>query len=100
VAAWIPVESKLHMAFVLLIMEQQAGFNVESFPWMSNCGNLLAAASILLHLKGINISIKYCLEHIYIRNVVHKFKIGKDKLGRLRTILSAMQASFKLGVYV
>jgi hypothetical protein len=42
---------------------------------------------------------KYCLEHI-IRNVVHKFKIGKDKSGRLRTILSVMQVSFKLGVGV
>jgi hypothetical protein len=35
VAAWIPVGSKLHLAFVVLMMEQ-AGFNVELFPWMSS----------------------------------------------------------------
>jgi hypothetical protein len=98
--AWISVESKLqHMEFMVLMMEQ-AGFNVELFPWMSDRGNLLAAATILLCCsEGISISIKYCLEHI-IRNAVHKFKIGKDKLGRLCTILSAMHAKFELGEYL
>jgi uncharacterized SAM-binding protein YcdF (DUF218 family) len=53
VAAWIPVESKLHMAFMVLMMEQ-AGFNIESFPWMSDRGNLLAAgATILLHSTAL-----------------------------------------------
>jgi hypothetical protein len=33
VAARIPVKAKLHMAFVVLMMER-AGFDVESFPWI------------------------------------------------------------------
>jgi hypothetical protein len=58
----------------------------------------LAAATILQRANGITLSIKFCLEHIF-HNVVHKFKIGKDKLGRLRNTMSAMQASFELALY-
>jgi hypothetical protein len=96
-AAWIPVESKLHMAFMVLMMDR-AGFDVEAVPWMSDRGNLLAAATILKRANGITLSIKFCLEHIF-RNVVHQFKIGKDKLGLLRTAMSAMQASFEFVTY-
>jgi hypothetical protein len=77
---------------------ERAGFDVESFPWMSDRGNLLAAATILKGAKGLILLIKFCLEHI-IRNVVHNFKIGKDKLGRLCTTMSAIQASFEFRVY-
>ena len=78
---------------------KEMGFDIENVPFMSDRGHLLAAASLLIRVSGLVISIKFCLEHI-IRNVVGKFCIGIKQIRDLRTITAKMQSATSYSLFM
>ena len=97
-AAWLPRETAAHMAYFVMLMKEM-GFDIENVPFMSDRGHLLAAASLLIRVSGLVISIKFCLEHI-IRNVVGKFCIGIKQIRDLRTITAKMQSATSYSLFM
>jgi hypothetical protein len=63
VVSHCPVESSAHLVWFILVL-RSAGLDVESVPWFSNHGNLLAASYVLFNQHVLELSIKYYLEHL------------------------------------
>lgn len=99
-AAWVPRETSSGMLFVLLMLAA-SGFDFSCTPVFTDRGHLLSAVTVAWHLFGIEVSLKYCLEHI-IRNVNHKFSI-QEKDGRaciIRRCISDMQGATSIASFL
>lgn len=74
-AAWIPRETSAGMLFII-VMLAASGFDFSRTPVFTDRGHLLSAVTVAFLSFGIEVSLKYCIEHI-IRNVNHHFNIKK-----------------------
>ena len=98
IAAWMPVENKENFVFFLITMKVM-GFDIEKIPFMTDRGPLLSAVRYLYEFQHIEISVKFCTEHI-IRNIVKVHNIPKSDIQTLRQIVMGCQQATKLEVYI
>jgi hypothetical protein len=78
----LPDETCNHMAWFLKMLIR-AECNITAFPIFTDQGNILAMARALTEEFGLEVSLKFCEEHI-IRNMVSKFCIsGNASVNRL-----------------
>jgi hypothetical protein len=87
--AAIPDETCNHMSWVLSMLIR-AGYDITAFPIYTDRGNVLSAARALKEEFGIEVSLKFCMEHIC-RNMVAKFKVkGEANIARLRSCVASI----------
>ena len=98
IAAWMPVENKENFVFFLITMKVM-GFDIEEIPFMTDRGPLLSAVRYLHEFYDIEITLKFCTEHI-IRNIVKVHNISKSDIPTLRKIVMGCQQATNLEIYI
>jgi hypothetical protein len=98
--AHVPVESGLHMVWILLLLLTRGGLDVSYFPIFTGDGNLLAASQILWRHHGILLSIKFCLEHLIQKVVSRYISVTKADTCSVRSIMASMQSSPTINHFV